>query len=426
MHVDAKRTMLTTLLGAFFIVLILFAKGEYQNAVRNIYCTLPKASRTDQEPNVATGLPYACHAIFVQPNMTCPRFLINEIDKSGFGHQFSDVVMGIWKAKMNGFSYVFEPFVGTNMFKEDYSFVNELIGISALFERLGAATRASIDQHKLELNWLSYPRTNITSKEAKECKTVYAIKSYGHCPSARSNNCFLAPEFAFAFQRMSSCLRQVTEMYGTAFDQCILVNDQLTHSTAREKSTVQNLPTDTVYVVWHLRVGDFVSHRPEDPFFAHVSRAIKEITEGYNVSVTLVGGGDRSGSGQRVPQDYVDVISKTIALIWSDSRIPDIVAPAYSFREAFLAMMQADVLIGSGSSLPTIASLVSARPLYFHHVPKHGFNYGMELMADNVDLAFNGTVHDSLRRLKVEMKYRKDLAQGKGCRRAIVQASPKL
>lgn len=135
-------------------------------------------------------------------------------------------------------------------------------------------------------------------------------------------------------------------------------------------------------------------------FYERVANAIEYIADGYNIRIILVGGGTRCGGSQHVPKEYVDAISNIVSSIWSGSEIPRILVPQYSFRRAFLAMIHADVLIGSGSSLPMIASAISAQPLYFNHVPKHGFNYGMEMMIDNADLLHNGTVLDSLKKGK--------------------------
>lgn len=102
-----------------------------------------------------------------------------------------------------------------------------------------------------------------------------------------------------------------------------------------------------------------------------------------------------------VTKEYVDSVSKAAAVLWRDvsaDSVPHVIAPELSFRDSFLAMTQADVLDGSGSSLPMTAALVSGEPLFFNHVAKHGYLVGAEILADGVDMSSDGTILDSIRR----------------------------
>lgn len=77
----------------------------------------------------------------------------------GFAKFYLDIVVPIAKQRqiVSGGTLpmvnVIEPFNGTKTHKEDYSFVNDLIGISKLFQKLGAMTRASLEQEKHKFNW---------------------------------------------------------------------------------------------------------------------------------------------------------------------------------------------------------------------------------------------------------------------------------
>lgn len=102
---------------------------------------------------------------------------------------------------------------------------------------------------------------------------------------------------------------------------------------------------------------------------------------------------------------------------WSGmAQVPNVIAPKLTFRDAFVAMMQADVLVGSESSLAAIAALLSQEPLFFSHVAKHGYNFGAETLADSVDMHWNGTVSESIRRLKIAMHERMQPSNRRACR----------
>lgn len=199
--------------------------------------------------------------------------------------------------------------------------------------------------------------------------------------------------------------------------ECILI-DPRHQGTNRSDS---GLPSDTVVVVWHIRVGDVVTHSHDDHFYKHVLDTIKFITQGFRIRFILVGGGAAKSSASAnttssIPIEYVKFMSSSVGELWESTAVARVEAPAYTFIESFLAMMQADVLIGSGSSLPQVAALLSGVPIFFNHVSKHGFHYGAELLADSVDLEKNGTILDSRRRIKIEMFARMNEGQGP-CRR---------
>lgn len=100
-----------------------------------------------------------------------------------------------------------------------------------------------------------------------------------------------------------------------------------------------------------------MSHRADDPYYAKMVDTIKFITRGYRVRLVLVGGGTAKDPAQNttmnVPVDYVKRISNIAGALWASSNAVRVDAPSYTFLESFIAMMQADVLVGSGSSLPT-------------------------------------------------------------------------
>jgi hypothetical protein len=74
-----------------------------------------------------------------------------------------------------------------------------------------------------------------------------------------------------------------------------------------------------------------------------------------------------------------------------------------SFEMQFLAMIQANVLIGSGSLVQQAASMLSGSSILFDHVPKHGYGVGIEATSDSVDMKEGGEVLGSLRRVRLRL-----------------------
>lgn len=169
-------------------------------------------------------------------------------------------------------------------------------------------------------------------------------------------SCFKASENEFLYQRAACCFRKAVAAFETAFDRCVI-----------KDIVPSQVLNDNIFVFWHVRVGDIVLHKPNDTFYANVLGALKQITEGYNLVVLLVGKGQTNGHGTySVTPDYVASIPHESALAWAESgnRVPHVIAADLTFRDTFVAMMQADVLIGSGTQLPATAALVSGEPLF--------------------------------------------------------------
>lgn len=374
----------------------------------------------------------ACVQMFVPASPTCPRFLINTISAgSGLGHQFTELLFGLQKAHSHSLSYIYEPFKASGKHNDTYTFVNDLLGMPRLFSRLGAASRQRAEAIVVQAN-ASWSELGAQPFHAG-CNVFRSVGGYFHCPSnLTTGNCFFAPESEYLYQNAAACLRMTVVTHGTAFDRCIFNDDEFIRARSNTGGKIVSLPQalhlrllprDTVIVVWHVRVGDVVLHAPGDPFYARVLVTLRQITRRYKLHVVLVGKGAGGGSDDgkhSVPQAYVDYVSRSIASVWAGTHLgdcaPTLAAPKLSLRDAFVAMMQADVLIGSGSSLPAVAALVSGEPLFLNHVAKTGYKYGLEMLADSVDLESNGTVVDSLRRLKVAVHKRMRPENRRACR----------
>lgn len=325
-------------------------------------------------------------------------------------------------------SYVFEPFVASRQHGDNYTSLNDMLGLSQLFSALGAATAEHADELSFE-NSAPWTRLNRSAISSDGCNVFAFVEGYQYCRPGedglatigKAGSCFRAPESEFVYQSATGCFRRAVALFGTAFDQCIFARVGLIDNgiDGNQDNDLRVIPDDTIIVVWHVRVGDVILHQPDDPFYANVLNALRLITKGYKMLLLLVGkGNEYTNRTHSVTLDYVKSISTATDLAWtgSGSRVPDVIAPAFTFSDAFVAMMQADVLIGSGSSLPIAAALASGETLFFSPDPKHGYNYGAEMMVESVDVAQNGSVLDSLRRLKVVVHERMRTAHRRTCR----------
>lgn len=392
------------------------------------------ARRSDDSASMATALKRqtlvkrACHhAIVVPLNPACPRQLVVKyLESAGFGHQFTELLFGMYAAQYLGLTFTWSPFAPSQDHGDDYTGLVRVLGLERFFvEGLGLMRADELrelyrSRPSLFGKWIEAGHSDKRSVVPITCNnSVLAIQGWWHCRSGiADDNCFWAPEHEFLFQRFGGCLRAGVQAYGTAFDRCVLGQE-------KEEGNSDNrryLRRDTLIVVWHLRFGDVAPRKPGDVFFANVVQALEQIIPiGLikQVHIVLVGGGGGKATGG-VPQAYVDSLTAGIIVNnnntnnnnnnnhGSDDNSPLLRFHVErfhntSFEEQFLAMMQADVLVGSGSSVPQVAALLSGKPVFFNHVPKHGYGYGQEAMADAVDMDENGRVLDSLRRVKVRL-----------------------
>lgn len=153
----------------------------------------------------------------------------------------------------------------------------------------------------------------------------------------------------------------------------------------------------------HIRAGDFVTHQANDTFFTTVLRNVRTITEGYRVEIYLIGG---IAGSNCAPAEYVSAVQAAIAAAWAGvSERVHLLVPTLPATDALRYMIQSDLLVGSGSSLPHVAAMLSGKTLFLNHEPKHDF-VGVELMGDHVDIYKSGELIDSPRRVRIEFQRR--------------------
>jgi hypothetical protein len=389
----------------------------------------------------------ACLDAIVPLNPTCPRQLVvRYLESAGFGHQFTELLFSMYASQYLGLTFTWTPIRSSGDHGHDYTLLIERLGLERLFvEGLGLAKGDDLRQLRQQNaslfgQWVEVENDDKRQFEMACNNSVLAIDGWWHCHGTSERNCFWAPEHAFLFQRFGWCMRAGVEAYGTAFDRCVLllVDDDDDDDDAQEGSSSsssnssssssnmsrsQSLPHDTLVAVWHLRFGDVSPRKPGDAFFVNVVQALKQVVATgqmiKHVRVVLVGGGKETSG---VPQVYVDSLRGVVV---GEDNHDDALLPRFSverfrdesFEEQFLAMMQADVLIGSGSSVPQVAAMLSGKPLFFDHVAKHGYGYGQEAMAEAVDMDGEGKVLDSLRRVRLMLFEKMRSKETSPCRR---------
>lgn len=387
-HLVAKSVLLAGVASiASTVLYYCFVNNKPQDVATCHVKSAQNAVRVARERRLPT-LSQACNAVFEPSNHSCSRYMTNKINvAAGFGHKFSEFLFGLWTAKKHRLSYVYEPFGSSGLHKDDYSAFDSMLGLSEAFATLGGASKHAIDSLMKQNRLVS---ASIFDKDIQTaCDRVVLSGGFSYCRSSASNNCFVAPENEFLFERTKNCLRSSVKLFGHVFEKCIF--------TPLNSASDPTTPMP-VNIVWHIRLGDMELHMVGDPFYERVMIALRAITMGYRPRLIFV------GASEGIPRDYMDFVSNLAVETWQGTNVSlDIQSPAYDFTDSMVAMMQADILIGSGSSLPAIASLLSGTPMFFNHPMKHGFNYGAEMTADNIDLAANGTVLDSVRRLKIAM-----------------------
>ena len=157
----------------------------------------------------------------------------------------------------------------------------------------------------------------------------------------------------------------------------------MAQKNGRIRETIEERPenfTGPIQIVWHVRVGDIVLHSPHDPFFENVWDTLSQALGQHVTAKHSVYWGPSGGEIQK------DFEKKLTALLGNVEFF------SVSAGDAILAMMNADILIGSGSSFPLVAMLFSRGPLFLNHEPKRGNAFGAEYTRDSVWLSRDGTI----------------------------------
>ena len=292
-----------------------------------------------------------CLSSFQKYDSNCVRIMDTmRTHQAGLGHQIAELVFSLELSEQSGSALNFKHFDRTrsNHETDGYAFVEELFGLRAFAE--------------LSFNRKRLSTVSLADVSSLGCD-VFIKGDYESCPGG---NCFYSYSTAFAFSRFSPCLRSIGLVYG---------------------SWVHRSPFEDVEyfnVVWHVRVGDVALHPPGDTFYEHVLEGLSPVlTDFKRVKIFFLAEWTLLKDGEM--GNYTRFLSQ-LAFNFE----VDFVEPQIS--SALLFMMHADILVGSGSSLPLAAALFSTHATYVNVMPKHGWHHHAEYLSDGITVTESGEV----------------------------------
>jgi hypothetical protein len=324
-----------------------------------------------------------CKNLFYGRKQSCNRFIRYKFSSAGLGHQFGEFLFAAEFARTRNFSLHIARFVGNKGHgagTSSYSGIMTLLGYHELSKEFDMSMNVSepVTQELLDLDPTRYKN---------RCAISVTLTGYKYCKGTRNSNCFRDAKHAYAFQIYQPCLRCVHQKYG---------NVSKTFYFGRKQE-------DRIDIVWHCRMGDITLHDPRSTFYNKLLQFLSKMLEGlqYRVNIYIVGGGGRSTKSDLVP--YLSRL-RTLVREYNFTSQNHLHIGPQDVTDAFVSMLDADILIGTGSSFVTVAALYFRGGVYFNHESKVGFNNGLEMFSDGIDVDANGNVLDSLRRVRAKFR----------------------
>jgi hypothetical protein len=309
----------------------------------------------------------ACKEVKLDINDDCIRVL--EFDRStyaGLGHQISELVFSAYlSGRFNAALKAsrFDRDVVAVHHSDNYGFINEFLGIDRF------VSNSDLDTAGLK-------QIDVTDLTNQECGILYK----GHWQRCEEDtDCFQSFLMQLAFSKLAPCFRSESFLNG------------------KWKSASPFLQSEfETEIVWHIRVGDREPHPVGDPFYRNLFRDLNAVLQANKTRVHFIAEWSILSTEKR--HDYQKFLEEVMGHTWK-MRFASL-----SLLETLAHMMHANLLIGSGSSLPTVAALFSDKPLYVNTAPKHGWHAQLEfvdgLMARDDGRLLNHVyeVHNMLRR----------------------------
>jgi len=286
-------------------------------------------------------------------NRRCVRVLDCLRSKNaGLGHQIAELIFSLTLSVFHDATFVYESFpLAKNDHNVSLAFVDELFGLKHVF-----SSKWSKDLELKSLRPLS-----IQTSQRDVCNVRFQ-GTYRDCPGGV---CFFSESMSHTFDRFAPCLRELSLVHGT-------------WSSRKPKS----MDSTSLNVVWHFRLGDLESHMPDDPFFRQLSSTLAPVFESaVCVRHYFVANWNIISEQRRVTyQDALQSQFKYTSFV------------AVDLEQTLLYFLHADIMIGSGSSLPRVAGLFSSIPLIVNIRPFHGWNHKAEYFSDGIDADNGGRV----------------------------------
>ena len=268
-----------------------------------------------------------CLETLMAVDISCIRVLqVKRSVEAGFGHQITEFLFSLRFAELLRMTPQFESFQPLfSNHGDNYEAMNKILGLEQLNQNTNTIDMGSLREVSL---------SNIT---AEDCGVVVRA-DYATC---RLKNCFHSPTMSGNFHRASRCLRELATGSG----------DWLVRNPFDDSRSFT--------VVWHIRLGDVLLHRVGDKFYQNIYSGLEEFLDDFNkVEHVFVGAWNMISQDER--KDYETFISRIV---------PNSIFADLSTEATFLYMMHADLLIGSGSSMPSVAALFSNKVVYINSEP---------------------------------------------------------
>lgn len=275
----------------------------------------------------------------------CTRFgYIVSAGRSGLGHRFAEVVMGMKFAEEVGATYLYDPFSMWNQKGRhgSYKWMMDFLPIQEteltrldpeFWEQKKGLTKKSGQWREM----VKY------SKEENPCYVEISTRMNWCCPPGKEGQCWCTYDTAHIgdFDAMKGRMRK-------AFSKS-------KYSPSKQLPELLGVDNSKPFsfIVWHLRVGDIVLNN-EKVFFSGLSKEIVSAFQNSRMDplVVFLGEGGEKGISESFPflQD-----------ICSEFFSGNCFHPEIDVRDSLYYMIYADVLVTSGSSFASAAAMLRTR-----------------------------------------------------------------
>ena len=290
---------------------------------------------------------------------TCTRVLeFERAPKGGVGHQLSELVFALQLASFQNAALKMKPFddvISTDS-GDSYRFLNSLLGLDFLWRN------SQFDTSQLRRVPFSF-----SGSDPGQCDLIFHGR-YGDCKGGGKMGCFNSPVQRLAFSRFAPCLQDISK------------------SGTWAKRRPKELSSEEFNVVWHVRLGDIGNpdvelHKPGDGYYENIStllaptfKAAKQVKHYVLSTWSML----EDSASERYETMFTYLLDSPIFL-------------NVDVEDAFLYFLHADVLVGSGSSFPTVAPLFSSSVVPVNIAPKHGWNHFAEYIPYGIDLELDSS-----------------------------------
>lgn len=284
-----------------------------------------------------------CNEVLLTPNRDCLRILeFKQSFEFGLGHQLSELVFAAYLSRRFEAAMKFPRFdtdlISTHH-NDDYSFVQDFLGLNMFTSNS-------------DLNTSALMHAQLTDLSNQECNVVFK-GAWNGCEE--NSTCFHSFLVHSAFRQLAPCFRSASIRNGS----------WKSASPFPERAS-------GIHIVWHIRVGDVELHPAGDIFYKNLFDDLFSALHTTKVVLYFIAEWRVLKAEER--QAYEDYLNNLIFGRWRTIFI------SLSIHETLAYMMHADVLIGSGSSLPAVAALFSDSTVYVNVMPKHGWNAQFEFI----------------------------------------------